>query len=441
MKVIVVGAWGVTRELARRLGPMWEVTVVDADPGRLDGARQAGAIAVLQGDGSSRVTLERAGLAGADAVVAATVDDDVNLEVCRLARQAGCLRVVALATAPERLADYRQMGVEAHVVALGPRELEALLDRDAVSSTTLAAGRSEAVEFRVGAGSPVKGIPLRELRGVPWLVASILRHDRLIVPHGDSVLEEGDVVTVVGAASDYPGIMGMFLGTGARFPLEWGRAVAVALDGSHDLAVVSEALALARATRVAAAVVVHRGAEAARDEVHAVELAAAVETVEQMAEDVEVGWCPVPGPAARSLASVVGYRSIGVVVLPAPRPGLLGRLRAWWALQRWVHLGRPVLFAQGTHAYGRIMVAAEREGSGRVGAVTTDLAAGGRLPVVAVPRHLLWRGAGRTSAEPEAAGDLMIVGWPTAGSGHGGSPVPAHLLGRTGCSVLLVPEL
>ncbi|MFH1329817.1 MAG: NAD-binding protein [Actinomycetota bacterium] len=439
MKAIVVGASGVTRELTRRLGPIWDVTVVDPDPGRLDGARQAGAIATLQGDGSSRVTLRRAGLGEADAVVAATLDDDVNLEVCRLARQAGCLRVVALAAAPERLADYRCMGVEAHLVTLGARDLEALLDPEVVSSTTLAAGHSEAVEFRIGAGSPVKGLRLRDMGNAPWLVASILRGDCLIVPHGNTVLEEGDAVTVVGDASDYPRILRAFLATEARFPLEWGRGVAVSLDGTDDVAMVFEALALARATSAAVTVVVHRSADTARDEAHAAEIAAAAEIVEQMAEHVEVRWCPIPGPPSRSLASIVRDRSIGVVVLPSPRPGLLVRLRARRAL-RSVRLGRPVLFASGTPSYGRIVVPVEGEGAGRADGVAADLAAGGRLPLAALPRHLLVGTERRTPAEPGVPTDLIVLDWPTGGPGRWPSHLAAHLLARAGCSVLLVPE-
>jgi Trk K+ transport system NAD-binding subunit len=419
---------------------MWDVTVVDTDPSRLAEVRRAGATATVQGDGSSRVILERAGLAEADAVVAATHDDDVNLEVCRLARRAGCWRVVALAEAPERLAGLRRMGVDAHAMALSARELEALLDRDAVSTTTLAAGRSEAVEFRIGAASPVKGMTLRELKGVPWLVVSILRRDRLIVPHGDSVLEEGDVVTVVGAAADYPRIVRSFLATEARFPLEWGRGVAVALDGSSDVPVVFEALALARATGAAAALVVHRSLEAARDDAHAAELAAAMEAVEHQAEHVEVGWYQVAGRPARSLASVVRDRSVGVVALPTPRPGVLGRFRARRALQQGVRLDRPVLFAGAAHPYGRLVALAGTEGTGRIESAVADLAAGARLPVVAMSGSLLRDTAGPPSAEGGTPGDLLVARWPTGDSARPGLELMTRLLVRRGCSVLLIPE-
>lgn len=441
MQLIVVGARGVTRELARRLGPIWDVTVVDTDPACLEEARRAGATATVRGDGSSRVILERAGLAGADAVVAASPDDDVNLEVCRLARAAGCWRVVALAATPERLADLRQMGVEAHAMALSAREMEALLDRDAVSTTTLAAGRSEAVELRIGATSPVEGVPLRALSGVPWLVVSILRGDRLIIPHGDSVLAEGDVVTVVGAAADYPKIVRTFLAAEAPFPLEWGRGVTVALDGRSDVPVVSEALDLARAIGGSAALVVHRSLDAARDDAHAEELAAALEDVKQEAGYVEVGWYEVAGRPARSLASVLRDRSVGVVVLPSPRAGLLGRWRARRLLRRCVRLNRPVLFAGGAHPYRRIVAPVGREKRSRVDSVVDDLAAATRLPVASLPRLISVDITRREGAEVPDPGDLVVLPWPTGSSIHVPARGVARLLVRPGCSVLLIPEI
>lgn len=441
MKLIVVGARGVTRELTRRLGPMWEVTVVDTDPARLELARQAGAAATVLGDGSSRVVLGRAGLAEADAVVAATPDDEVNLEVGRLARGAGCWRVIALATASERLADLRRMGVDAHAMALSARELESLLDRDAVSTTTLAGGRSEAVELRIGAGSPVRGMPLRALTGVAWLVVSILRGEELIVPHGDTVLAEGDVVTVVGAASDYPRIVRTFLGTGAPFPLQWGRGVTVALDGKSDVLIVSEALHLARATGGAAALVVHRSLEAARDDAHAAELAAALEEVKAGAGHVEVGWYEVPGRPARSLASVLRDRSVGIVVLPPPRPGLLGRWRARRSIRRSARLGRPVLFAGGVRPYRRIVASAGTEITGRVGSAVVDLVAATRLPVVRSPLPA-GRDARRQGPDRAVeAGDLVILRWPTGSSARAAVRLTARLLVRPVCSILLIPEI
>ncbi len=56
----------------------------------------------------------------------------------------------------------------------------------------------EALEFKVKKTSPVVGIPLKDMKtrsGV--LVATIIRGNRIIIPGGNDVIEEGDSVIVV----------------------------------------------------------------------------------------------------------------------------------------------------------------------------------------------------------------------------------------------------
>ncbi|MDH3426624.1 MAG: NAD-binding protein, partial [Acidimicrobiia bacterium] len=102
LNLIVVGSGGTTRQLLGRLGESWEVTVIDVDADRLARAEKVRPVELVEGDGSSRVVLERAGLDNADALVAATADDDANLEACRIASETGLLRVFAVAADPDR---------------------------------------------------------------------------------------------------------------------------------------------------------------------------------------------------------------------------------------------------------------------------------------------------------------------------------------------------
>ena len=105
-----------------------------------------------------------------------------------------------------------------------------------------------------------------------------------------------------------------------------------------------------------------------------------------------------------------------------------------------MRLGRPVLFAGGASSYGRIVVPVEGDGAGRVGGVAADLAAAGRLPLVALPRHLLGGTEDRAPEEPGVSTDLIVLGWPAASSGSQPARLAAYLLALAGCSVLLVPE-
>ena len=113
MRAILVGAGGMGRAVLERLGDHWSVTAIDVDAARLEALASQRVVDSIHGDGSSRVTLDRAGLAEADALVVALRDDDIALEVCRLARAADVPRIAAMVVSPGRQPDFTRLGVTA----------------------------------------------------------------------------------------------------------------------------------------------------------------------------------------------------------------------------------------------------------------------------------------------------------------------------------------
>ena len=107
MRAVVVGAGASARELIRRLGDSWDVTVIDPDPERLMLAEKIRPMETVEGDGSSALVLRDADIAHAVTVVAATGFDDVNLEVTKLAKVAGVEHVVSVVRLPDRLDEFR----------------------------------------------------------------------------------------------------------------------------------------------------------------------------------------------------------------------------------------------------------------------------------------------------------------------------------------------
>lgn len=380
MRVIVVGARGATRDLLRRLGERWDATIVDPDPDLLGRAGNVRAIEAIEGDGSSRVVLGKARVSEADAIVAATDDDDVNLEVCRLAIDAGLVRVLAVAVDPERVPEYRELGVPAFAPdSLAARRLEIQLEPRRVSSTAFADGRAEALEVRISEDSPVRGLALRDLHSDSWLVAAVVRDDHFIVPHGSTVLQTGDLVTVVGGAADYSRIVRTFTAGEARFPLDFGKAVLVALDSLADAdAALAEAVALTRNSSADEVVVVHR--EGGEDDE---ELARLLERVEEYTDGVDIRLHPVQGDPAKRIEAVIAEESVGAVVVPVPSD--LGRWRAVRLLRRTRSWKRPVLFARGTFPYHQVVAPARETPAGLAAArAAIDIAGSANGQVIAV---------------------------------------------------------
>ena len=363
MKAIVVGAGGATRELLRRLGEAWTVTVIETSEGQLREINAIDGIHTVLGDGTSRLTLQRSGLSEADAVVAASNNDEVNLEVCRLAQQAGVLRVVAIASSPEQLPAYRRMGVTAFSPdSLVSRHVELSLEHRRYTSMAFADGRAEAIEFHLGDDSPIVGKALKEIHAEHFIIGAILRDDGLIIPHGDTVLRPGDRVTVVGLGVHFPEIVRTFTSGEARFPLDFGKQVGVVLEDEEDLnGPVAEAAHFVRNSAADSLLLIHRDPASLNDGDMISRLNDLLERVSQVAEGVEVRLLAVAEPPDKILADICRQESIGTLVHRPPRPGpLIGKLRAQKLVLLSRRAGVPVLIARGSYPYKNILVPARQ---------------------------------------------------------------------------------
>lgn len=472
MHLIVVGAGSTARALLRRLGQRWEVTVVDHDADRLAAAEAIRPIESVLGDGADPAILERAGLASATALVAATDDDAVNLIVCRSAAAAG-VTASALAADPERLADYRG----AEIAALSPDRLAARLviselEPRRVFSAGMAAGLAEGLDFRIVTDSPLRGRALRDLSS-EWLVVSVLREGRLIVPHGGTVLQAGDLVTVVGAREDYADIVAAFTMGVARFPLDYGPSVGVALGDPDDVAgPVAEAMRLADGSTAESVTLFHTTIDGDVDPDGAAALESLLGRATARADLVPVRTRRVEGSPSAALLARPRDELVGLLVVPADR-----RRRGAAKLMRAAHrLDRPMLFSRASGPYERIVVPARDTPAGwAAGRAAIDIGSQSGLPLTAVavvsPPYIAdegeqeraLRSAARLQEEAAVQGvsvrravvrgnavreierflspeTLLVLGMPRRTPSTLVPGIAGHLVRRTPCSVLVVPQ-
>lgn len=96
MYVIITGAGAIgTRFASAQINAGNEVTIIDVSETRIQKAQAALGNITVVGDATRSETLINAGIARADAVIALTGDDGINLAVCQLAKQAFKVRTVA----------------------------------------------------------------------------------------------------------------------------------------------------------------------------------------------------------------------------------------------------------------------------------------------------------------------------------------------------------
>ena len=388
MRAVIVGVGATARDLVRRLGDNWEIVLVDPNEAKLVQASEIRDVETIIGDGSSSLTLRRADVDSAAVVVAASASDDVNLEVARLAKEAGVEQIVGLVRSPTRTEEYHVLGVETIVPAsLSARGLEVAMEPRKVASTTFANGKAEAIEFEITPDSPVQGKALKEIHSELWVVAAILRNGKLVVPHGTTKILTGDRVTVVGSAADFAQVVRTFAGGVSRFPLNFGQYVVVGLERPEDRdGVVAEAAYFVRNSNAVGLIVVHRDPGALRNAAAAQMLASVVGTLTNKHLGVEVTLRPFPGDLTEGIMEVAAQESVGVVAASMPTRSLMRPYSAIPSvLNRLRHAKAPILLTKGDASFDEIVAPARRTISGdTAGRAAIDIARRAGCKVIGV---------------------------------------------------------
>jgi trk system potassium uptake protein TrkA len=200
MRIIIVGAGAVGSYLAERLSSEGQdVVVIEDDERRAAQLQETIDALVIRGNGASAHSLEEAGAAKADLLIAVSNSDGANVLACFTATELGTKTTIARIEDSEIREGADRLGVDV-VIDPSATAAEELVDIVGVG------GASELIQFADGKLVMVGGIvapnatitagPLRELRVRQaewgWVVAALVRDGRTIVAHGDTLVRAGD---------------------------------------------------------------------------------------------------------------------------------------------------------------------------------------------------------------------------------------------------------
>ena len=219
MKVAIAGAGSVGTAIAADLHTNGhDVLVLERDPDLVERLRSTLDVTWVAADACEVASLDAAGLATVDVVVAATGDDEDNLVISLLSKQEFAVpRVVARVNHPKNQWLFTESwGVDVSVST--PQLLTALVE-EAVSVGSLVrllqfqGGSAHLVEITLAENSPANDRAIADL-GFPRdaVVVAVVRADRLIVPRGDTALQCGDEVLVLTAAEAEDGVQTLLVG-------------------------------------------------------------------------------------------------------------------------------------------------------------------------------------------------------------------------------------
>jgi len=236
VRVIIIGAHAEAKQLINRISAGWEISVIDMDQDKLRNFTTNRQIEKYQGDGTSTLVLKKAGIENSNAVITLTESDEVNIEVLKIAKQNKILRLSSVINDESFTNKYKELDVElVDPGTLIARRLEHILEPRRVVSQAFAGGRAEAIELEINADSPARGKRLKEIGSDYYIVGAILRKGEVLIPHGDTELETGDLVTVVLQSGAFGNVIELFSGSESRFPLEFGKNVAVIINSEDHI--------------------------------------------------------------------------------------------------------------------------------------------------------------------------------------------------------------
>lgn len=210
MNIIIVGCGKVGVSLAERLSAEGhDLVMVDTSAKRVDEVSNRYDIMGIVGNGASFNVQMEAGVENADLFIAVTASDELNLLCCLVAKKSGRCATIARVRNPiysQEIGFIReQLGISMIInpELTAAREILKLLKfPSAIKIDTFAKGRVELLRFRLKPEHGFGGKSIMDIMGrlkTDVLICAVERDSKVIIPNGTFVLEDSDVLSIVGS--------------------------------------------------------------------------------------------------------------------------------------------------------------------------------------------------------------------------------------------------
>ena len=221
MNVVIVGGGEIGLQITQALHRTHSVTVVDSNAEK-ERDFEAFDIQFVRGNGADPEDLKTAGAAKADAFIAASTNDDINVLACLAGKGLGAKETMAFVKRQRYMDAFASQGAMQSIGLAIDRVLwpqRTLADQivdivrvpRALDSSFFANKRIKLVEYKLEEGDPFTTKPLAETE-MPKsiLVVGSIRDESFVIPSGKTVLCPGDKVVFMGTTQSIRSIEGQF---------------------------------------------------------------------------------------------------------------------------------------------------------------------------------------------------------------------------------------
>ncbi len=213
MNIIIVGCGKVGFTIAQHLSnEKHDLVIIDKKADSFEKIIESIDVMTLKGNALNSKILTEANVKEADLIISVTNSDETNILCCITAKKLGAKHTIARVRDPEYAFDlYRFKNTLEIDMIINPEQQAALeISRlirfpHAQEIETFAGGRVEMVSFVVGDGDFFDGKEVKKIfsKAKPSILLTTLKHDsKTSIPHGDTVLQSGDILRVIGKLSD-----------------------------------------------------------------------------------------------------------------------------------------------------------------------------------------------------------------------------------------------
>lgn len=473
MRILICGTGKIARELLKRLGEGWRVTLIDKDKQELDKCHGLfpNIEAVHQEDASSPVVLDEVDVGGFDYVLAMTGNDEVNRVIAEYAEKKQAGHVSVLIHEADNRDKFKDL--DAHTIMASTMVAQSLyyyLQDPRVRVTPIASGPATIMEFEAVHHFRAVGRKAKSLNTEGSRLVAIYRGQELIYPDGDTKIMPEDKLVIMGDTETFPQVCDLLECGQPHFPLAYGAGLLVALPREDDEgklnAILDEGLFISQNTKVKNIRVLCSGACLAPIEERIKDWPHAVEKTELAAE----------GGVADQVRDIAGQGGFGLIVIPSPSKNLLSSLLSASMTELAKDLDCPLLVARGSAPYKKVLLPFNgAEYAEQALEVTIDLArqlgveeldaavvsepgfitgddddhwlesVTNRLDELAhIHKMRIGRQIRKGNPVNEISAlsedyDLIVIGSGKTGKGFLSPNVAEHLARKTACSALLVP--
>jgi trk system potassium uptake protein TrkA len=212
MRIIIVGSGKVGGTLVEHLShENHDITVIDKREEKVNAIMDEYDIKGIVGNGVSYQTLQDADIGHTDLLVAVTGSDEQNLLCCVIAKKASHCKTIASVRNPNYNREVSFLRKELGLAMIINPDLISAAEIArifqfpfAIKADPFAKGRIELLHFRIPEQSRLDNYPLFNIRSTlkcDVLICMVKRQDEIIIPKGDFVLKEGDIIALAASPS------------------------------------------------------------------------------------------------------------------------------------------------------------------------------------------------------------------------------------------------